>query len=257
MNKVALFVVLKERNCSRMKKILIISAMVDVELNYLIEKLENKKIEETNVCRFYLGKIYENDIILCDAKVGLINTASSITLAIEKYHPDYIINQGCAGACSKYIHKSDIVIGEQCINITSFYTKEKKEGQGYNLDDWELINYTIGEKDRLIPQNAGEKLLKILKETMHDYTEGKIHYGIIGSGDIWNKEIDWMIRLNKKYNIICLDMEGIAVYTIANMYKIPAIDIRVISDNEILGEKYDRNISIKGQEFIIDLLKQL
>ena len=32
---------------------------------------------------------------------------------------------------------------------------------------------------------------------------------------------------------VCEDMEGIAVYTIANQYKIPAIDIRVISDNEI------------------------
>ena len=226
-------------------------------LNIGIEKLENKKIEETKVCKFYLGKLYENDIIICDAKVGLINTASSITLAVEKYHPNYIINQGCAGACTKKIHKSDIVIGEQCINTTSFYTKEKKEGQGYNLDDWELINYTVGEKDRLIPQNAGEELLNIVKSIEHNYVEGKIHYGIIGSGDIWNKEIDWMIRLNKKYNIICSDMEGIAVYTIANMYKIPAIDIRVISDNEILGEEYDRNISIKGQKFVMNLLEKL
>ena len=66
-----------------------------------------------------------------------------------------------------------------------------------------------------------------------------------------------MIRLNEKYNIICFDMEGIAVYTIANMYKIPAIDIRVISDNEILGEEYDRNISIKGQEFVLNLLEKI
>ena len=240
-----------------MKRILIISAMADVELNYLIEKLENKKIEKTNICNFYTGKIYENDIILCDAKVGLINTASSITLAIERYNPDYIINQGCAGACAKNIHKSDIVIGEQCINTTSFYTKEKKEGQGYSLDDWELINYTVGEKDKLIPQNAGKELIRMVKSIKHNYTEGKIHYGIIGSGDIWNKEIDWMIRLNKKHNIICFDMEGIAVYTIANMYKIPAIDIRVISDNAVLGEEYDRNISIKGQEFVFNLLKKL
>ena len=51
--------------------------------------------------------------------------------------------------------------------------------------------------------------------------------------------------------------KGIAVYTIANMYKIPAIDIRVISDNAVLGEEYDRNISIKGQEFVFNLLKKL
>ena len=52
-------------------------------------------------------------------------------------------------------------------------------------------------------------------------------------------------------------MEGIAIYTVANQYKIPVIDIRVISDNEILKEEYDRNVSIKAQEFTMDLLKEM
>ena len=93
-----------------MKKILIISAMADVELNYLIENLHEKQIIESKLCKFYKGKIYENEIILCDSKVGLINNAAATTLAIEKFNPDYIINQGCAGAISRNIHKSDIVI---------------------------------------------------------------------------------------------------------------------------------------------------
>lgn len=240
-----------------MSKILIIAAMADVELNYLISNLEDCKIEKTNLCKFYVGKIYEKEIILCDSKVGLINAAAATTLAIEKYQPDYIINQGCAGGFGRNIHKSDIVVGTECINITSIMTKFKKEGEGYSLDDWELINYLAGEKDRLVPQKASDKLIKMIRQMEDTYIEGKIHYGVIGSGDIWNKECDWIIYLNKKYGILCEDMEGMAIYTVANQYKIPAIDIRVISDNEILKEEYDRNISINIQKFTMNLLKEI
>lgn len=238
-----------------MSKILIIAAMADVELNFLIKRLKQLKTEKTNLCTFYLGKIAQKDIILCDAKVGLINTAAAITLAIEKYQPDYIINQGCSGGFGKNIHQSDIVVGTECINITSIMTKYKEEGQGYSLDDWDFINYLAGEKDRLVPQKASEELIEKVKKIEPSYTQGKIHYGVIGSGDIWNKQCDWMLHLNKKYHILCEDMEGIAVYTIANQYHIPAIDIRVISDNEILKEEYDRNISLKAQEFTMNLLE--
>ena len=238
-------------------KILIISAMADVELNYLIEKMQNMKTTKTPICKFYEGEIFEKEIILCDAKVGLINTASAITLAIEKYNPDYIINQGCSGGFAKNIHKSDIVVGTKCINITSIRTKFKEVGEGSSLENWELINFIAGEEDRLVPQEGSKKLIEFIKSIEHIYKDGKIHYGIIGSGDIWNKECDRIIWLNEKYGILCEDMEGIAVYTVANFYNIPAIDIRVISDNEILKEEYDRNISIKAQKFIFELLKEI
>ena len=238
-------------------KILIISAMADVELNYLIKELRNIKTIKTKICKFYEGKIFDKEIILCDAKVGLINTASAMTLAIEKYKPDYIINQGCSGGFGKNIHKLDIVVGTKCINITSIKTKFRKIGEGSNIDDWELINFIAGEEDRLVPQNGSEKLINFIKNIENSYKDGKIHYGTIGSGDMWNKECDRIIWLNEKYNILCQDMEGVAVYTVANLYNIPAIDIRVISDNEILKEEYDRNVSIKAQKFTMNLLEEL
>ena len=240
-----------------MKKILIISAMADVELNYLIEKLEERQIKEHNLCKFYTGKIQGKEIILCDSKVGLINNASATTLGIEKFKPDYIINQGCAGATSRKVHKSDIVIGTECINITSIKTKFKKEGEGYNLNDWELINFVAGEEDRLIPQKGSKELIEKIKKVENKYQYGQIHYGRIGSGDIWNSECDWITKMNEKYGILCEEMEGIAVYTVANQYKIPVIDVRVISDNALLGEDYDRKVSIKAQEFTMELLREM
>lgn len=238
-------------------KILIVASMGDVELNYLKQKLEKKEEKKYNLCTFYEGKMKGKQVILCDAKVGLINAAAATTLAIEKYHPDIIINQGCAGGIDKNVHKSDLVIGIECINITSVRTKYRDIGQGIAVENWELINFLPGEEDRLVPQKCSEKLLNLVKSIESKYKYGKVHYGIIGSGDIWNKESDMLINLNKKYGIICEEMESIAVYTIANQYNIPVINIRVISDNEILKEEYERGISYKAQEFVECLVQEL
>ena len=233
-----------------MKKILIISAMADVELDYLKSKLIDIKEQKENICTFYIGKMYNSEVILCDSNIGLINTASAVTLAIEMFKPDYIINQGSAGGFDKNIHKSDIVIGTQCINISSYVTKSREEGKGSNVEDWELVSFIVGEKDRLIKHEAGKELLEIVKKVETRYQDGKVHYGIIGSGDVWNKEYDRILYLNQKYGVLCEDMEGVAVYAVANKYNIPAIDVRVISDNEILNEEYERDISINSQKFV-------
>lgn len=238
-------------------KILIIAAMVDVELDYLIENLNNKRIEECPVAKFYLGNIGNNDIVLCDSKVGLIKAASALTFAIEKYKPDYIINQGCAGGYGANVHKADIVIGTEIINITSFMTKKRNINEGCNIEDWELINYISGEADTLVPEKANENLVNKIRQIESKYTDGNIHYGVIGSGDIWNKEVDRIIYLNNKYKILCEEMEGISVYTVANMYNIPVVAIRVISNNEMLNEQYDRSISLNAQKFTLELLKIL
>lgn len=63
--------------------------------------------------------------------------------------------------------------------------------------------------------------------------------------------------LNKKYRIICEDMESISIYKIANMYNIPVISVKIISNNEILNEKYDRNTGIEVQKFTEDIIKSI
>lgn len=76
-------------------------------------------------------------------------------------------------------------------------------------------------------------------------------------GDIWNREADKILMLHQKYSTLCEEAEGIAVYTIANDFGIPVLGIRVISDNEILEEPYDRNTGLKSQEFTYKLILEM
>ena len=173
-----------------------------------------------------------------------------------KYQSISIINFGIAGATDKNLHIKDIVIGEKCLNINSYRTPEKKETEGSNPNTWELLTFLSGETDRLIEYQSDKSLIEITKKINLEKNQ-KLYYGKIGSGDAWNREIDRILYLNKNYQILCEDMESIAVYTLANQYNIPVISIKMISDNSLIGEEYNREIGIYLQDYILNYLKQL
>ena len=52
-------------------------------------------------------------------------------------------------------------------------------------------------------------------------------------------------------------MECVGVYTAANLYNIPVISIKGISNNEVLEEKYDYSVKEKLQKFIEELTKAI
>ena len=236
------------------EKSILIQAAMEIEIEKIIKELKNKKEIIIQGYKYYEGTIQESKIIISISKVGLIHTSSSLTLAIEKFHPNIIINIGIAGATSQSLHTEDIIIGESIININSYKTPYKKEKEGSSPTEWELLTFLSGEEDRLIEQNADKKILNITKEILKNQ---KIHTGKIGSGDVWNQEVDRIIYLNKKYHILCEDMESIATYTIANQNKIPVISLKMISDNILTGEEYKREVGNILQDIILYYLKKL
>lgn len=50
-------------------------------------------------------------------------------------------------------------------------------------------------------------------------------------------------------------MESIGVYTTCNQFDIPCIGIRIISNNELIGESLDEEQATKLQELIINFLQ--
>jgi adenosylhomocysteine nucleosidase len=236
------------------EKIILIQVAMEVEGNKIIEKLESLKKINIQSYTFYEGILQNHKIVVSLSKVGLIHTSASLSLAIEKYHPTMILNIGIAGATDKELHTKDIVVGESIININSYRTPYKKEKEGSSPNEWELLTFLSGETDRFIEQKANSELLSLTKNILNSKN---IYYGRIGSGDAWNREIDRINYLNQKYNILCEDMESIATYTIANQNNIPVISIKMISDNILTGEDYDRNISTKLQELILKYLEKL
>lgn len=237
------------------KRPIVIVAAMDAEYDFLLNKLENIKYKSINKYNFYEGTINNYPTVIVNCKVMSINAAIATYIAIENYNPIAIINEGTAGGHGEDVHKGDIVVGENCINIVSTNTPIKSRGEGSNSLEWNLVDFISGEENRLVYKQADKKLIKLAKEI--EYLEGKVHFGTIGSGDVWNREADRIFMLNQKYGTLCEEMEGIAVYTVANNFNIPVIGIRIVSNNEILGEVYERSTGRKSQEFTYELIKKI
>jgi len=79
------------------KKPIVVIAALDVEFGFLKEKLEDLKISKINQYTFYEGLINNYPIVICCCMVMGINATIATTLAIQKYNPLAIINEGTAG----------------------------------------------------------------------------------------------------------------------------------------------------------------
>ncbi len=154
------------------------------------------------------------------------------------------------GGYTKDIHKGDIVIGTDAINITSVEPK----GEGKNIEDYEITTFLHNEENKLIFRKADKKLVEFIKEK---FEGDNLHFGIIGSGDIFNKNPEVIKHLNEKYGAICEDMECVSIYQVAEIFKIPVVSIKGISNNEVLREKYDYTVSNKLQKFVWNIIEAI
>ena len=242
-----------------MQKPIIVQGAMKVELDYIKKALSN--IDEVNIdgYNFIKGMLKGYPIILSETQIGSINATMSTLIGIKEFEPLCIINQGVAGGQTKDIRKNDLVIGNGCINTNSYETSKKNIGEGSNPFEWNIINFTSDDSKENESQilKSDVNLVSFAKDLSQKYNYGKVHVGLLGSGDSWDKEADRIIWLNKKTGAISADMESIGTYTVANKYKNPVIGIRVISDNSILNEDYERNVAHGAQEFVIDLIEKI
>lgn len=210
-----------------MKKIGIIFA--------LNEELEEAKklFSNVKVHSIYNLKIYEcnNDKNICflvESGMGKVNAARTAQILIDKMNVDYVLNVGVAGSISREIKKCDIVIADKLVQHDFDFT---------------LFNYEKGH----IPSvgkffECDKKLIKIAKSVNIDTNK---NIGVISSGDIFISDEKMGAKINKKFNALCVEMEGAAIAQVCYLCKIPFLVIRAISDSP-----YDKDNHITYEEFL-------
>lgn len=241
-----------------MKDPILVQGAMEVEIRQLKSKLDNIKEVLIDDYVFYKGTYKEYPVIISLTKIGSINATIATMLGIKEFSPLYIINQGVAGGQAKNICRGDLIIGTECKNSASRNTLSRKEGEGVNPFEWEICDfYSDDNFKENVKYESDKYLVDIAKKTAIEYKYRNVHVGILGSADTWDKEADYIIWLNKNLGIISADMESIGTYTVAKKYNIPVIGIRVISDNAILHEDYNRNVAEDVQNFVLIMLERL
>ncbi|EJQ49958.1 Putative 5-methylthioadenosine nucleosidase/S-adenosylhomocysteine nucleosidase [Bacillus mycoides] len=246
------------------QKPILIQGPMPIEAEKFAKRLKNVKEEKSGTFVFYKGTVDDYPVIVAKTGKGMENTAAATAVAIEKYKPIAIINQGTSGGHDPNLNVFDIVLGKQVANIGSLKTTNMDENQGIEPEKWismdlmasegsagedpnaEKIRYYEGDKDLLAAANA----------VKDKYTKGKVVEGTIGSADVWNNEVDRIKWFHTKYGTSVEEMEGAAAAQIAKAYDVPFLGIRVLSNNKTNGGKYNPNTAAANQEYVYEVVKK-
>ncbi len=193
--------------------------------------------------KFYEGKIDETNCILVESGIGKVNAARTTQILIDNMKVDFIFNVGVAGGVDKSLKVGDIVIGEKLVqhdfDITAF-----NHEKGYIPDVGTFIN-------------SDEYLLKKAKETIKN-----AKCGVIASGDIFCTDSKMSEKINKKFNALCVEMEGASIAQVCYLSHIPFLIIRSISDvpnndNVITYEEFLESSSKKIADGMYMIIKKI
>ncbi len=197
----------------------------------------------------YQGEINEVSVVISQTKIGMANAAAATALGIVRYAPRAILNQGIAGAHGEELNTGDVILGQQVVSIHSLEKPSLAEGVDYKK--WEHFDFFDGD----CTFYGDESLLDLFHKA--EYKQGKKLQGVLGSGDVWNREGEYIRHLVSLRKTTCEDMETFAVCQIAREFQVPVLGLRIISNNELLGTTYDPSQAKVLQEFIIENIKDL
>ncbi|MBT2658601.1 5'-methylthioadenosine/S-adenosylhomocysteine nucleosidase [Bacillus sp. ISL-18] len=242
---------------------ILIEGPMPIEAENFAKKLEKVKVEKSGTFVFYKGKLDGYPVIVAKTGKGMENTAAVTALAIEKYKPIAIINQGTAGGHDPSLNVFDIVLGKRVTNIGSLKTETKNAGEGMDPSQWIPMDLMASEgsgadanANKVRYYEGDKELLAAANAVKHLYTKGKVVEGTIGSADFWNNEVDRINWIHEKYGTSVEEMEGAAAAQIADAYDVPFLGIRILSNNKTNGGAYNPNTAAANQEYVYDVVKQ-
>lgn len=92
---------------------ILIQGPMPIEAEKFAKRLKNVKEEKSGSFVFYKGTVDNYPVIVAKTGKGMENTAAATAVAIEKYKPIAIINQGTSGGHDPNLNVFDIVLGKK------------------------------------------------------------------------------------------------------------------------------------------------
>ncbi len=241
----------------------IVQGAMDLEVRKLAGALDNVREEKVQGWTFWRGTLDDYPVVVSKTMKGMSNAAAATAIAAEHYHPAAIVNQGTAGGHEPQLHVYDIVLGKYSVNLGSFKTAYRKSGQGSDFVEWKPLDLMRTEGSAGEDPNehtmrrfqANEQLLAAAVSVKHLYRKGRVVVGVIGSGEIWNSELDRIQRFHDQFGTSVEEMETASAAQIADIDRIPFLGIRVLSNNITNGGTYDAKTGEACQEYVYDVVK--
>ena len=201
----------------------LIGAM-EKEVSLLRESMGDFSKQKIGSFEFYTGKIEGQDVVLLQCGIGKVSAAVGCALLIHNFKPSCIINTGSAGGINPSLKVGDAVISSGLI---------------YHDVDVTAFNYAPGQlpgQPQIFP--ADETLIKLAETAIDELKQEQIlpstfnhSRGLIGSGDVFMHEPLRIDAVRKTFpEIAAVEMEGAGIAHCCNLFSIPVLVIRALSD---------------------------
>lgn len=228
-----------------MKKIGIIFALNE-ELEEVKKLFDNSTIHSVYDLKIYECSMDNVTCFLVESGMGKVNASRSTQILIDTMNVDIILNVGVAGSISRDINKCDIVIADKLVQHDFDFT---------------LFNYDKGEIPNIGKYIESDKeLVKIANKIKMDTN---VTTGVVASGDIFITDEKMSEKINKKFDALCVEMEGAAIAQVCYLCKVPFLVVRSISDspyekdNHLTFEEFLKISSSMAANFIIQFLSKI
>ncbi|EYE88710.1 bifunctional 5'-methylthioadenosine/S-adenosylhomocysteine nucleosidase/phosphatase [Fervidicella metallireducens AeB] len=226
-----------------MDSIGIIGAM-ELEISLLLKNMSFDKEEKHAGFKFYLGKIFNTDVVVTCCNVGKVNAAACTQILIDKYNVKSIINTGIAGGIHSDVKVCDVVISSDVAHHD--VRKEQMET---------LFPYRTSFK-------SDENLVKtaVCACEFIGVKDWNHHVGRIVSGECFVSDRGLKQKIVNEFSPHCVEMEGAAIGHVAHINNVPFVIIRSISDNadDSANETYNNYESvaaIQSANIVLNMIK--
>jgi adenosylhomocysteine nucleosidase len=224
----------------------IIGAM-DCEVDRIKEVMEISEIQDIAMMKYYRGKLEGVPIVVVCCGIGKVNSAIAAQVIIDKYHVDYMLNIGIAGAISEKLDVGDVVISDEVIY--------------HDFDSYFIKSYYPWLKNDCFEADAD--LIKVCENACRDALSiQKTYVGKIVSGDQFVSDSGVKDAISAKHSALCVEMEGASIAHTCYVNNVPFVLIRSISDkaNEEATVSFDEFVKIAAEQcmqIIVRVMKEL
>jgi adenosylhomocysteine nucleosidase len=237
---------------------MLVQGAMQLEIELLIGRLRDTRVERIGAWTFWRGSVDGYPVIVSKTLKGTSNAAAATALAVERYRPIAIINQGTAGGHTPTLRVYDIVLGTSAVNLGAFKSPRRTAGAGSHTLDWTPLDLMVAEgsagndprEHRIARFQADRSLLSVALAAKPSYTRGRIVEGVIGSSDMWNDELDRIARFHQEFGTTAEDMETASAAQIAALFNVPFLGIRVLSNNATNGGAHDGKTGEACQDYV-------
>lgn len=228
----------------------LLQGAMDVETQWLIAQMYVSEEIRLGDFSFWRGCCRGRELVVARTGIGMVCAAASTALGLQGFTPALVVSQGIAGAHREDLHVGDIVVGRTCVPIHQLQTPPRGRGAGTTPGNWSLWDFA----QETPPAAWAADPVWTARFEAAPYTGGRKVAGRLGSGDVFNREHDRIAWLRAQAGEDCEDMESGAAFQVCQSFGTPCVGLRIISNNELTGEPYHREVGERLQRFVLEVL---